>query len=77
MVTKQEVFGYELCSRQTPSQSLNGVSAGSATLWDVPEQTLQSELDFADAETVIKMRRNRQFKNRLPHRRNLLRFPEI
>ena len=53
------------------------MSAGSATLWDVDEQTPQSEVDFAVAETVIEMRRSRQFKNRLPHHRNLLRFPEI
>ena len=77
LVRKQALFGYEFCSRQTPSQSLNGVSAGSTTLWDVDEQTPQSEVDFAVAETVIEMRRSRQFKNRLPHHRNLVRFPEI
>ena len=77
LVRKQALFGSQTGSRQTPSQSLKRVSDGSATLWDVPEQTPQSELDFADAETVIEMRRSRQFKNRLPHHRNLLRFPEI
>ena len=66
LVRKQALFGSQTGCRQTPSQSLEGVSAGSATLWDVPEWTPQSELDFADAETVIEMRRSRQFNNILP-----------
>ena len=77
LVGKQALFGCGTCSRQTPSQSLNGVSAGSTTLWDVDDRTPHSELDFVDVKTVIEMRRSRQFKNRLPNHRNRLGFPEI